>query len=374
MRLFAAAVVLSVFAGQAMAQDCAPPPDLKDGLAVAAPESQGLDPALLCAIGTRFEAWKEANTHAVLVLRHGRLVYEKYFTGADERYGTSLGIVSYDAGKLHDLRSISKSVVSLLIGIAADKGWLSIDQSIFAFFPEHGDLRTPEKDRITIRHLLIMAAGFAWDENLPYTNPANSEIRMMFAKDRLRYVLEQPVVVEPGKVYNYSGGATALLGGILQKVSGRRIDTLAKEELFAPLGIRDFEWMPYQPDGEPATASGLRLRPRDLARIGQMVLDRGRWQGKQIVSERWIAASIAPQINGQSPFFYGYQWWLGRSLLDQQQIDWAAGLGLGGQRVYMVPALDAVVVVTTGLYNSGLQGAIGPIVLNQHVLPAVVKR
>jgi CubicO group peptidase (beta-lactamase class C family) len=355
------------------AQDCASPADLKDGWQIATPQSQGLDPAPLCSIGTRFEAWKEANAHSVLVLRHGRLVYERYFTGADQRYGTSLGIVSYDADKLHDLRSISKSIVSLLTGIAVDKGWLSIDQSVFAFFPEHGDLRTPEKDRITIRHLLIMAAGFAWDENLPYTNPANSEIRMMFAKDRLRYVLEQPIVVEPGKVYNYSGGATALLGGILQKVSGRRIDTLAKEELFAPLGIRDFEWMPYQPDGEPATASGLRLRPRDLARIGQMVLDKGRWQGKQIVSESWIAASIAPQINGQSPFFYGYQWWLGRSLLDQQQIDWAAGLGLGGQRVYVVPALDAVVVVTTGLYNSGLQGAIGPIVLNQHVLPAVVK-
>lgn len=363
-----------LFAPVAYAQDCTPPADLKDGWTVAAPESQGLDPALLCSIGTRFMAWKEANAHSVLVLRHGRLVYEKYFTGADERYGTSLGIVSYDAGKLHDLRSISKSVVSLLIGIAVDRGWLAIDQSVFAFFPEHGDLRTPEKDRITIRHLLMMAAGFAWDENLPYTNPANSEIRMMFAKDRLRYVLEQPIVVEPGKVYNYSGGATALLGGILQKVSGRRIDTLAKEELFTPLGIRDFEWMPYQPDGEPATASGLRLRPRDLARIGQMVLDRGRWRGKQIVSESWIAVSITPHINGQSPFFYGYQWWLGRSLLDQQQIDWAAGLGLGGQRVYVVPALDAVVVVTTGLYNSGLQGAIGPIVLNQHVLPAVVKK
>ena len=98
----------------AQAQDCAPPPDLKDGWRIASPQSQGMDAALLCAIGARFEAWKEANAHSVLVLRNGQLVYERYFTGEDYRWGNPLGSVTYDESKPHDLRSISKSVVSLL--------------------------------------------------------------------------------------------------------------------------------------------------------------------------------------------------------------------------------------------------------------------
>jgi CubicO group peptidase (beta-lactamase class C family) len=361
-----------LLATPAAAQDCPSPPDLKDGWRIATPQSQGLDPALLCAIGTRFENWKEANAHAVLVLRRGQLVYERYFTGEDQRWGQSLDQVSYDATKLHDLRSISKSVVSLLVGIAVDKGQLGIDQAVFAFFPEHADLRTPAKDRITLRHLLTMSAGFDWDENLPYSNPRNNETGMNNAADAVRYVLERPLVAEPGRVYNYSGGSAALLAAILQKVSGKRIDALSRDDLFSPLGITDFEWSQY--NGRPVVASGLRLRPRDLARIGQMVLDKGRWQGRQIVSENWITASTAPQINGQSPFFYGYQWWLGRSLHEQKQVDWIAGFGYGGQRLYILPGLDIVVLVHFGLYNSGLQGPVGPIVLNQHVLPAVTKR
>jgi CubicO group peptidase (beta-lactamase class C family) len=185
-------------------------------------------------------------------------------------------------------------------------------------------------------------------------------------------VLERPLVAEPGRVYNYSGGSAALLAAILQKLSGKRIDALSRDDLFAPLGITASAWNEY--NGRPVVASGLRLRPRDLARIGQMVLDKGRWQGRQIVSEKWVAESTAAQINGQSPFFYGYQWWLGRSLHEQKQVDWIAGFGYGGQRLYILPALDIVVLVHFGLYSSGLQGPVGPLILNQHVLPAAAKR
>ncbi|MCW0235565.1 MAG: beta-lactamase family protein [Ferrovibrio sp.] len=359
----------------ALAQDCAPPADLKDGWDIATPQSQGMDAAPLCDIGARFEGWKEANAHAVLVLRHGKLVYEKYFAGEDQEWGKwSIGMIQHNAGRLHDVRSISKSVVSLLTGVAVDRGWLSVDQSVFAFFPEHADLRTPAKDRITIRHLLTMSSSLAWDESLPYSDRRNSETAMNNAADAARYVLEQPMWrSEPGDNYNYSGGSAVVLAEILRKVSGGMdITMLSKTLLFDPLGITDFEWAVW--NNRPVIASGLRLRPRDLAKVGQLVLDGGKWQGRQIVSEKWIADSIAPQINGQSPFFYGYQWWLGRSLLDGRQVDWAAGFGEGGQRVFIIPEFDIVVVLNFGLYGRGLQAYVGPSILNQHVLPAVVKK
>lgn len=374
-----ALALLLLATGSASSQTCAPPAELKDGWQIATPESQGLDPAPLCEIGTRFEAWKEANAHAVLVLRHGKLVYEKYFAGEDQEWGTwSVGAIQHAPNRKHDVRSISKSVVSLLTGIAIDRGWLSLDQSVLAFFPEHADLRNAQKDRITIRHLLTMSSGLAWDESLPYADRRNSETAMNLAPDAARYVLEQPLWNEPGVNYNYSGGSAVLLAAILHKVSGGMdINMLSKTLLFDSLGITDFEWAEW--NGRPVIASGLRLRARDLARIGQMMLDKGRWQGRQVVPEKWATESIAPQINGQSPFFYGYQWWLGRSLLakspeDRRQVDWAAGFGEGGQRVYIIPEFDMVVVLNFGLYGRGLQGPVGPSILNRHVLPAVVPR
>jgi CubicO group peptidase (beta-lactamase class C family) len=355
--------------------DCARPAELPDGWPVAAPEDQGLDPVAICAIGPRFEAWKEANVHAVVVIRHGVLVYERYFAGEDERWGRPLGRVAYDARMRHDLRSITKSVTALLVGIAVDRSWLEdLDAPVLSFFPEYADLRTPEKDRITVRHLLTMSAGLAWNEELPYSDPENSERQMTDAPDPYRYVLAQPSAAPPGQVYNYNGGATAMLAAILRKLSGRSLDVLAKEALFEPLGIRDVEWVRYA-NGDPIAASGLRLRPRDLAKIGQLVLDRGVWQGRRIVSPSWIEQSTSPQIQAEEPLFYGYQWWLGRSAIDGQEIEWAAGFGWGGQRLFVVPDRDLVVVVMAGLYaNPPLQRVVAGTVLTDHVLPAAASR
>jgi CubicO group peptidase (beta-lactamase class C family) len=277
---------------------------MHDGWPVAAPEQHDFDPELIRTIGSRFETWPDANVHAILVVRHGTLVYEQYFTGEDTRWGEGyVGRVTYEATMKHELRSITKSVVSLLVGIELDRGGINgVDTPIFSFFPEHDDLRTSEKDRITLRHFLTMSPGLAWNEAVPHSNPENSERRIAIALDPYRYVLEQPLVSPPGQVYNYSGGATQLLAGILHKVSGRSLKEQAKEDLFDPLGIHDVQWMHY-PNGEPSAAGGLRLRPRDLAKVGQLVLDRGVWQDRRIVSAAWIDESIKPHIKGQDPFF-----------------------------------------------------------------------
>ena len=372
-------VLLAFFDGAAQAADCGAPPDLGDGWTVAAPESEGLDPAVLCAIGPQFDDWKAADVHAVVVIRDGKLVYERYFTGEDDILGYSVGSITFNATTKHDERSISKSVTSLLVGIAVDRGWIeNIAAPVFSFFPEYADLRTPEKDKITLRHLLTMSAGFAWDEeSLPYNNYGNSERPMDDAIDPYRYVLSQPMASAPGEQYNYCGCSAALLGAILKKVSSESLGVLAKAALFAPLGISDAEWghppgmRGHFENGDVMPHAALRLRPRDLAKIGQMVLDRGTWQGTRIVSSDWIEQSTSPQINGGSLYFYGYQWWLGRSLAGRREIDWVAGVGLGGQRLYIVPDKRIVVAVNAGLYNERQPAAVGNIVLNRYVLPAL---
>jgi CubicO group peptidase (beta-lactamase class C family) len=349
------------------------PTDLHDGWNVSSPEAQGLDARLLRGLATGFEAWPEANVHAILMARNGSLVYERYFTGEDWAWATPLGRVTYDATMKHDIRSITKSVVSLVVGVGMARGWLrDLEAPVFSFFPEYADLCTAEKAALTVRHLLTMATGLAWDEEIPYSNPENSERQMIEAADPLRYVLAQPLVRPPGHVYNYNGGATALLAAIVAKVSGDPIEVLTPRELFQPLGIADFDWVRYA-NGMANAASGLRLRPRDLAKIGQLVLGRGAWHSRQVVPAPWVAESLTPQINGTGLYFYGFQWWLGRSLVERREIMWAAGVGWGGQRLFVVPSLDLIVVVLAGLYdNPALQPIVGEVVLRRYALASAM--
>ena len=347
-------------------------PDQDDGWVIGSPGAEGMNADVLSGLAPQFEAWSDANLHAALMVRHGRLVYEHYFAGEDVAWGTRLGRVAYHSGLRHDLRSITKSIISLLFGIAGDRGLIkALDEPVFSFFPEYADLKTPEKARINLRHLLTMSTGLAWNEYIPYSDPANSERRMMVAPDRYRYVLEQPSVRPAGATYNYNGGLTALLCAILQKVSGHPVDAFANEALFEPLGIRDLEWIRYD-DGTPH-AGGIRMRPRDLAKLAQLVLNGGRWNNRPVVSKAWIDESTSAHVHGEGLFFYGYQWWLGRSLVNRQEIKWISAVGWGGQRVYVVPSLDLVVVVTAGLYdNPILMPIVGEIILRRYALSAAL--
>jgi CubicO group peptidase (beta-lactamase class C family) len=184
---------------------------------------------------------KETNVHAVVVVRHGKLVFDHYFTGNDEHLGRSVGEVTFDPQTRHDERSVSTSVTALVLGMAIDHGWIkSVDTPVLSFFPEYADLRTPEKDRITLRNLLTMSSGLDWHElDVPYTDAANSEIRMDTTPDPYRFALEQPVVAPPGQIWNYNSGSTELLGAVLRKATGKPLDQLASAMLFGPLEITD---------------------------------------------------------------------------------------------------------------------------------------
>jgi CubicO group peptidase (beta-lactamase class C family) len=353
---------------------CGAPAALADGWSITAQADLGLDSAKLCELDSFIAQWPQANIHAVVVVHKGKLAMERYFSGADERWGSSLGTVQYAADVKHDLRSISKSVTSLLVGIARGEGkFPALESSAIDFFPRYASLKTADNARITFADFLTMSSGLAWDESLPYSNPANSERRLIDAADPLKYVFEQRLVVRPGETYNYNGGGTTVLAAALAKATGQRLDDYARDKLFSPLDITDFEWvkLPFAADSPPAAASGLRLRARDTAKLGQIVLSDGVWKEKQVLPKGWAADSIKPRLNGDGLYFYGYQWWLGRSFRNGAELTWAAGVGYGGQRLYVVPALDLVVMVNAGHYGSPLQGVIPLGIFTRVVLPAV---
>ncbi|MDX6748930.1 serine hydrolase [Geminicoccaceae bacterium 1502E] len=335
-------------------------------------EEAGLAPGLAGSLDTAVREGRFENLHAVLVARGGRLVLERYYEGEDELWGQPLGRVAFGPATLHDLRSVTKSVVGLLYGIALAEGAAPpVEAPLLDQFPEYADLAAePERGRMTVRDALAMTLGTAWDESLSYADPRNSEHAMELAPDRVRYVLEQPVVAEPGSRWIYNGGATALLARLIERGSGRTLRAFAEDRLLGLLGIRTLEWV-RGADGAHLAASGLRLRPRDLARLGQLVLDGGSAGGRQIVPRAWLAESFRPHADAGG-LAYGYHWWLGPAGPGGPL--WVAAFGNGGQRLYINPALDLLVVVTAGNYNRPNDWKLPVAVITEMVLPALKRR
>jgi CubicO group peptidase (beta-lactamase class C family) len=229
---------------EAAAADCGAPADMADGWSVSSPSEQGLDPTLICAIGTRLKDLSGAAPNGVVIVRHGVIVYEQYFTGADQRWpeqswGEPLPILPHDAKTKHDIQSATKSVTALLTGIAVDRGLLkSRDAAALDFFPEYADLRSPERDRISVEDLLTMRAGLRWIYH-PYLSFWR---QIEAAPNPYRLILEQPMTATPGTEFRYNNGSTELIGAIIQRATHQKLDEFAKEALFDPLGVTDWEW------------------------------------------------------------------------------------------------------------------------------------
>ena len=287
--------------------------------------------------------------HSTIVMLDGERIAEAYFPGEDQRWGRSIGVVDHGPETLHDLRSVTKSIVGLLYGIAlADGSVPALDTPLLDAFPEYSDLRDgSERETITVQDALTMQMGTEWDESLPYSDPRNSEIAMERAADRYRFVLDRPMVSKPGSTWAYNGGAVALIGKIIADGTGMGIDQFAKMRLFEPLGITNHEWVKGG-DGVPSAASGLRLTARDIARIGVMVSQAGAYDGRQIIPESWLQESFRPEATIFDGFHYGLLWYVssgpsGDAILIAQ--------GNGGQRLTVQPKAGFVVATLAGNYN-----------------------
>jgi CubicO group peptidase (beta-lactamase class C family) len=350
------------------------PAALSDGWPIAAPEAAGFEPYHLGAIDRAVERGRLRNLHGVVVVRLGRLVFEQYWAGRDERWGAPLGEVAFGPETVHDLRSVGKSVVGLLYGIARARGAVpDLDRPLLDMFPEYADLAAePARREVLVRHALTMTMGTEWDETLPYTDPQNAERRMEDASDRYRFILDRPLVAAPGTRWVYNGGTTAVLAKLVARGTRQPLLEFARQHLFGPLGITDVDWV-TDAAGEPIAASGLRLRPRDAARIGQLVLNGGRWGEQELVPASWLTESTRPHVSTSDSFVrYGYQWWLAGSSFGDSTTPWIAAFGNGGQRIFALPQLELVVVVTAGNYNLPENWRLPLAVLNQFVLPALV--
>ena len=338
---------------------------VSSGIALA--ESNALEEELDAA----FDAGELDGLHSVLVLLEGKVLAEAYFTGQDEDWGVPLGKREHDAESLHDLRSVTKSVTSLLYGIALSKGLVpGLDECLVCQFPEYPDLSNDSnRQQILIRDALSMRMGTDWNENLPYTDPKNSEIAMEQATDRYRFVLDRPIVESPGELWNYNGGATAVIARLIEKGSGKPLDEFASDTLFTPLGITDYDWRAGK-DNTVSAASGLRLNIHDLAKIGRMVAMGGQFDGKQIIPAAWIDESFKPRAAAEGGLRYGLFWWLAPMGTPP---NWVSGFGNGGQRITINSRIDLVVVIFAGRYNEPDAWQLPVAVIERFIGPALDK-
>ncbi len=327
------------------------------------------DPAKLEMLTQRLESGAHANVHMLRVEQEGELVYEKYLAGDDQSWGVSVGHREFDSSSLHDLRSVSKSVTSLVLGIALGHDFeTALERPILDYFPEFADRAAQGAERITLHHVLSMTAGFQWNEmEVPYSSMKNDARRMYYASDPVEFALTRPLHSEPGERWYYNGSMTMVIAALVEKISGQPFLQFSREKLAQPLGIleKDVEWRGLGIwSGRktlPSAASGLRTTLPDLARIGALVLNQGKWQGQQVVPSEWIEISTLRHTEQTFPnwsldgvYGYGYQWWHADFRGQYGSFSAITGVGYGGQRLFVIPQMDVVVTIFAGNYGTGL--------------------
>lgn len=328
------------------------------GWTTAPPEALGLDPAALESIDREFTAGRHGYIDSMLVIRHGRIAFERTYSHDYHRLFVGKGAPGiynyydpawhpfYKGTLLHTMQSVSKSVTSALIGIAIARGEIpNVDVPVLPYLSAFTVKPDPRRDRMRLRDLLTMTAGIRWDESsTSYTDARNNCAEMEAKDDWVRYVLEQPMVTEPGTTFVYNSGATQLLSYIIDKATGKKADDYAREHLFEPLGIQ-YYWK-RTPTALPDTEGGLYLHPRDLAKFGYLYLKDGMWDGRRILPAAWTVQSTRWLVDaGKTGRGYGYKWWV-LSRKGPARYDAYAALGYGGQRLIVVPELDLIAVFT----------------------------
>ncbi len=321
--------------------------------------AEGLDPLVIDSIHQEIKAGKYGLIDHFLVIRHGKILadyqYKQDYKSIAQKYDTTNFQFNYDhpdwhpyykGTDLHTLQSVSKSITSALLGIALEQHQIrDLDRKVMPFFKEYGITSTDwRKNDISLEDLLTMRSGIEWDESA--YGETDDCIIMEKSDNWIPYVLNKPMDTIPGVVFEYNSGASVLLGKIVRTITGKRIDQWAEEVLFKPLGITRYYWK-LTPEGEIDTEGGLYLSAQDLAKIGFLFLRKGKWEGKQIVPEAWVAASTSPVVAHVNPLDdktmgYGYQWWVPKHSTGKSDI--FAGNGYGGQFLMVVPQYDLIVV------------------------------
>jgi CubicO group peptidase (beta-lactamase class C family) len=332
-----------------------------------APADVGLDAKKLAEFDADLTAGKYALVDSFQVFRCGKEVFErKYAHDYSKIYATEAktkgplnarltGPYNYfdpywhpyfHGSDLHSMQSVSKTVTSVIYGIAITRGDFKagLNTPVLKYFDaakvKNVDQR---KRRMTLKDVLTMTTGLAWnEEDVPYDDPRSDSSLMEATDDWVQYTIDKPMAADPGTVFNYSSGATQLLAYIFQKETGRDIEAYGEEHLFAPLGIKHHWKRTYL--GVVDTEGGLYLDGADMAKIGYLFLHDGMWDGRRIVSKEWVTESVTPYVDATAPFKYGFKWWLYPHSQAGQYI-WMAR-GFGGQILMVFPQEDLIVTFT----------------------------
>ncbi len=312
-------------------------PNPTDQWTLVSPASVGMDAATLAQAPAAVSA--DTGVSAILVMRHGQPVMEQYWNG-------------YDKDTLHDIRSATKSITSLLVGMAIDQHYLggtgdTVAQWLAADYPG-----APVLTRgLTLENLLTMRSGLAcndWDGS----SPGNEE-HMYGAQDWVQFWLNLPAATAPGSTESYCTGNAVALGHILANATHQPVQTFAQANLFGPLDITSARWNTYDNASQTDTGGHVHMRPRDMAKIGQLALQRGQWNGTQLVSGAWIDVSTSQhgEFDAAPEDGYGYLWWHATEVWKATTVDMFYANGAGGQFIFVVPQLDLVAVMTGENYN-----------------------
>jgi CubicO group peptidase (beta-lactamase class C family) len=343
------------------------PDFINDGLQVTNLNDAGLDMQMIERASERIKDGKYGEIHSMLIYKDNRLVFEDYYQGYTYQWdapGHKASYVSWNRDMQHCIHSDTKSITSLCIGIAIDKGFIKdIKQSIFDYLPDYQHLKTKQKEKITIENLLTMTSGLQWEEwKISLGSLENDQIAIWFYEEGpINYVLNKPVVAEPGKRFNYSGGDIQLLAEILKNSTGMALDEFSAKYLFEPMGIKAYDWWLIFPSGEIQAAGGLKLTPREMVKIGAMMLEKGVYDGTRIISEDWVGKCLSPYLQNKNikvpgedigKVGYGYTWWTKKYRSGKKKMDLLFALGWGGQKILVMPDYDMVIVFTGANYTS----------------------
>ncbi len=311
------------------------------------PEKQGVDSGKLAEM---LEQIKKQNIsiRSVVVIRNGNVLLEANFH-------------PYVKDSWHIIHSCTKSVMSALIGIAIDKGYIkSVKTPVLEFFPERTAANLDEnKKNLTLEHLLTMSTGFQARDSYLYNWEGLTKMRA--SPDWIQYVLDLPMANAPGAKFDYSNCSSFLLSAILQETTGKNAFAFAREHLFGPLGIQEIAW-PSNPQGITLGWGGIRMKPLDMAKFGFLYLNKGVWEGKQVVSSSWVETSTQEKIKARTlSDGYGYQWWVNED-------GYYMALGYSGQYIVVLPQQNMIVVFTSALPS--LSFFFPHLLLRNYILPA----
>ena len=329
------------------------PANLKDGIETSTPKQENFSMSVIDTIMKKVYNKDFGDLHSILISKNGKLILEDYFGG-------------YSVNDLHPLKSTTKSISSLLVGIAIDKGYIkSINQKIPDFFPEYSKIINPAWNKITLKHILTMSAGLDWPEGMDEKVHKTSD-------NIIRDVLKRGIKNKPGKLFQYVSPNMQLIAGIIKNTTGLNADDFAKKYLFSPLGIKNYDWNYNRQNGNPLMTGSLALRPRDMLKIGLLVKNKGVFNDKRIISKRWIEQSTKSQIKVDQVFDYGFLWWIGKSHT-APGLDIIVANGWGSQFIVILPKYN-IIMVTTGA-NEEMKKHFLPLkMFDQYIVKEVVTK